>query len=220
MLATKKKTKKKQNKNRTMSTQHDNTTRFQRNYPPVARPNALQAQQQMEINSDEVEQPVKKALKDNVKNFMTTTSVKGISKAIKAESKVLRVVWIISTCTGLAVSITLIALILVAYFRYDVVTNIDDCSTCIPEFPDITVCPLNALPGLADLELTSYEEYSTLVWNTQNAFNVTSYPLSEYQHFLELYSTSAYYENVNHTQFWQAYGMMGSHNVFVHDCSW
>ena len=203
---------------------NDNTARFSKNYPSSIFSNSHRksnawTEEAPVVRTDD-NQTIKSALKLNVKNFMTTTSVKGISKAIKSESRVLRIVWITSTCTGLAISIILISLILVSYFHYDVVTNIDECSTCIPEFPDITVCPLNILSILADFPMTSYEEYIDQLHTVEADYNIAAYPERDYNSFKELLSVNAYYENFNQTGFLATYEALGGRNVFVHDCSW
>ena len=66
-------------------------------------------------------------MKSTVQTFAQSTSIKGIPKAMKTDSLLLKCIWIIGTFIGLGVALFLLLLITLAYFRYDTVIEIDNC---------------------------------------------------------------------------------------------
>ena len=160
--------------------------------------------------------PNRSSLKGEMKqaavSFATSTSVKGISRAMKAESIPLKIIWILGALAGLGLGLYLICNITISYFRFETVTKITDCVTCKPSFPDVTVCNLNVLASLAEYNNLTYEEYEYMLDETARGLSLNEY---EEDFLYELYTTIAYLQNIDTSSV-----DSGGLNVLVHDCTW
>ncbi len=84
------------------------------------------------------------AVKDVCTDFLKTTSVKGIGKAIRANTLFLKLTWIICILFGFSMTAYLLANIVIQYNQYETTTSIKELHGHPgPHFPDITICKLN-----------------------------------------------------------------------------
>lgn len=111
--------------------------------------------------------------KQHIKQFGTTTSIKGISKIIKSECLVLKVIWFVAVITGATIAIYFLSTLIVNYFSYALYTKMSICNDCHAPFPDITVCNLNplALTARAGNEILQFDQY---LKNVEKIFNTVS----------------------------------------------
>lgn len=71
-----------------------------------------------------------------LQRFCLTTSMKGISRAVRTDEKIMRAMWLIAGGVGICMALYLALIILSAYFSYDVVTRTTEVSGSVPPFPD------------------------------------------------------------------------------------
>ena len=167
---------------------------------------------------------LKASLFETGKDYLKNTSIKGISKAAKTKSWFLMTIWILGTVAGLGCAVFLVFTLTSAYFEYETVIKITKCTECDPEFPDITVCNLNNLGLLEEIPgLQSYPDYISeiedLFYNNHRQ-NISDFSEEAQERLWSLYSTSAYYDNVdNGVIAWYLETPAGK-NSFVHDCKW
>ena len=160
---------------------------------------------------------LKDTIEKSSKKFITSTSLKGISRAYRNKSRVLQLAWLAGTMFGLVCAIYILYAIMTSYFRYDTVTDVKHCSDCKPKFPDITVCNLNMLGWLADLAQLkisyNYDQYINILWHKLNLEAGTETELDQ------LFSTTAYFNNLS-PQVLQFMKSEDNINDFVHQCVW
>ena len=170
--------------------------------------------------TQETGQPtLKSEMKRQLSNFIGTTTIKGVGKAQKTKSCFLRLLWTLSTIVGLSVCIFIISILTLDYFERDTVTKLENCPNCQPPFPDVTVCALNMIDTLQELDLMSYDEYVQDISYLHQLYSIDN-DEEVARYFYYLYSTSAYFANINYTQFFQLYGSFAGQNWIVHDCKW
>ena len=167
---------------------------------------------------------LKSELIDTGKQYLKTTSIKGISKAAKTKSWLLMTVWILGTIAGLGCVVFLVFTLTRAYFNYDTVVKISTCTDCNPEFPDITVCNLNNLGVVKDIAgIQSYSDYireiEQLFYNNSKR-NITEFTQEEQEMLMSLYSTSAYFDNIDIVPILAYLHSPIGKNSFAHDCKW
>ena len=161
-------------------------------------------------------------IKKTLKTFLQTTSLKGVSKTAKTNGMPMRIIWILGTLIGLTCALFLICNVCIAYFNYDTVVLIENCVNCKPDFPDITVCNLNILPRLEDFDILSYRGYIQLIDDIFNQYHSSQANMTNEQQIVlnEMYTTLAYFYNVDISAFWEHIISEGGLSDFVHDCTW
>ena len=167
---------------------------------------------------------LKSDLFETGKQYLKSTSIKGISKAAKTKSWLLMIIWIIGTFAGLGFAVFLVFTLTSAYFNYGTVIKITKCTECNPEFPDLTVCNLNNLGSVKDIPgLQSYSDYineiENLFYNNLHK-NITDFIEEEQERLWSLYSTSAYFDNVDNGAIAQYLNTDAGKNSFAHNCKW
>ena len=101
------------------------------------------------------------ARKDVLKTFAETTSVKGVSRVIKAQNVITQTFWclaVVACFTGLVYSV---ANQYIAYCNFDVSSS-TKTKFMAPSFPDITVCNLNPYADFQAFPI-SYDNYSKIL---------------------------------------------------------
>ncbi len=94
-------------------------------------------------------------------DFAQSTSVKGVSRAVRTGSLCLRFMWIIALFFGFGIAIFLLCDIFGLYIANETVTNIDEVNHK-PTFPDVTVCNLNPFLTLEDERLSINDYFKFL----------------------------------------------------------
>ena len=169
------------------------------------------------IETNKPKAPIKTEMKKVVNTWVQTTSVKGLSKAAKSDDHCTRILWIVGTLAGLGIALNLLYTLTSDYLKFETIIQIEKCSTCRPDFPDITVCNLNVLASLAAVGVT-YESYMTTIHRILSSnHNLTAKQLGVLK---EMYSTSAYFDNIDLDPIYDFLDAPGGINVFVHDCAW
>ena len=144
---------------------------------------------------------LKSELIETGKQYLKTTSIKGISKAAKTKSLFLMIVWILGTIAGLGCAVFLVFTLTRAYFNYDTVIKINKCTNCEPEFPDITVCNLNNLGAVNEIQgvhpYSAYKEDIEQLFFNNSHRNITDFTDDEKDRLWALYSTTAYFHNID-----------------------
>ena len=104
------------------------------------------------------------AFKEHFSDFCRFSSIRGLSRAVRATNSMLRVLWIIVVLTGGSIATWQVTRHLLAYFSYQTVTAIK-VVTKDTEFPDVTVCSLQAFSSrISHEKLRELErEHSRLV---------------------------------------------------------
>ncbi len=88
--------------------------------------------------------------KSVIRQFFETTSVKGISRAVKSPNLGLKILWLFGALLGIAIGVYWIAKLLYLYFSYATTTKISETKIGIA-FPDVTACHLNPLAIIPDI---------------------------------------------------------------------
>ena len=81
--------------------------------------------------------------KHPLRNFLESTSVKGVSKIVKTKSAVLRFLWTIAVLFGGAVAIFFLYGIFALYLSFSVTMNVVEVRDSSLKFPSLTLCNLN-----------------------------------------------------------------------------
>ena len=183
------------------------------------RPLSSESQSHPENRSD-------KSLKSEFVKFLESTSVKGVNKASKSEGITLKILWLLATLFGLGLGIALISVIVIGYLSYEVVTQIAMCDSCTPEFPDITVCKLNAL-GL-DVTGVTYTEYNDILRGLlpnesqlESVLEERGLDPAEYTDlFQDFHSVSGFISNAFSNDFINNLEFRLNKSSLVHSCQW
>src|SRR6218665_446200 len=89
-------------------------------------------------------------VKEELRKFGETVSVKGVSRILKARNAVLRILWLLAVLLCFGVLLWQLSGVLVTYFSYPV-ESIYQEGTGRPVFPDVTICKLYSTgEGLQD----------------------------------------------------------------------
>ena len=163
---------------------------------------------------------VKNDCKEAAKTCFSSTSVRGIPRVLSARSTTLRALWILSTIAGFTTAVYLLVRILTLFLKYETFTNIKVCSNCTPDFPDVTVCYLNILNGIKDLDQTSYSQYKNRLSAIAGEFNASQLSEAEREYLEELYSVSAFYGNTDIKSVSDQLVTVAGNTALVHDCTW
>ena len=81
--------------------------------------------------------------KHPLRNFLESTSVKGVSKIAKTKSAVLRFLWSIAVLFGGTVAFFFLYEIFALYLSFSVTTNVVEVRDSSLQFPSVTLCNLN-----------------------------------------------------------------------------
>src|SRR6218665_656471 len=119
-------------------------------------------------------------MEQEFRRFAETTTIKGISRTVRAERRIVRVFWILALVTCFALLLFQISAVAISYSKYDVIRNFD-VEFRDPEFPDVTVCNLFQLSDLDQLEnygaylrdIESIKQYSSSFY--ENNSNMWEY---------------------------------------------
>jgi len=93
--------------------------------------------------------------------FWTSTSIKGVPRAIKSTSALTRLFWSISTVGCLAMLLWQTSTLLLKYYKYLVAINAYDANAT-PHFPSVMVCKQFPYEVLAGANPT-YTEYLNIL---------------------------------------------------------
>lgn len=89
-------------------------------------------------------------MKEELRKFGETVSVKGVSRILKARSALLRILWLLAVLLCFCVLLWQVIVVLITYFSYPVDSKYQE-GTGRPVFPDVTVCKLYSTgDGLQD----------------------------------------------------------------------
>ena len=81
---------------------------------------------------------------EHLRNFATTTTIKGLPKAIKAQTKCQFALWIFALFVGTSITAFQIYNVLRLFMDYGTIDQLSTSSKTAP-FPDVTACNLNPL---------------------------------------------------------------------------
>jgi len=95
-------------------------------------------------------------IRQELRRFAETTTMKGVSRAVRAERRIIRVFWILALVSCFALLLFQISAVAISYSKYNVIRN-SGVDLRDPEFPDVTVCNLFQLSDLDQLE--NYDAY-------------------------------------------------------------
>lgn len=107
----------------------------------------------------------KMAIRDEIKQFCQTTTIKGLPRMIRAEGRYLRAMWAICVMFGSAVALYQIIYILTQFFLFETSTSIEELEKEETIFPDVTICKTNPPPilsGSAGGRLTLQKHIDTI----------------------------------------------------------
>ena len=95
-------------------------------------------------------------IEQELRRFAETTTIKGVSRTVRAERKIVRVFWILALVSCFMVLLYQMSAVVISYSKYNVIRN-SGVDLREPEFPDVTVCSLFPLSDLDQLE--NYDAY-------------------------------------------------------------
>lgn len=108
-----------------------------------------------------------------LRNFLETTSVKGVSKVVKSTNTVYRVLWLSALILELAAATFFTYNLFYGYFSYKAVLYMDKDSVKAKDFPDITLCNLNPFAN-SPFRSNEINELFDMVGTVYNS-NLTSF---------------------------------------------
>ena len=102
-------------------------------------------------------------VKETFKNFCMTSSLKGLPKLLRAEGKLLRLLWLSGVLLGAVIGLYQAIAILKAFFEYQTNTHISLRQSAQKTFPDVTVCKVNPSTTVGESGNTTFENYKDMV---------------------------------------------------------
>ena len=202
--------------------------------------NENQSKMEPSVSQDDSTTEPHQNVKVLTKSFFASTSLKGISKVTKADTWKFRILWLVATLIGFGCGLYFLVTLILQYMSYSVVTNVESCTDCKPEFPDVTVCNLNSINFMETLSHVSFDEYISFVSNARTEYlaNSNTGPRNpgsgspnaqnrdsdrrrdaESTAFKPLYTIGGYMHNVMDDRFWEDfYANEGAHYLLVHAC--
>jgi len=129
-------------------------------------------------------------IQQELRRFAETTTIKGVSRTVRAERRIVRVFWILALVSCFIVLLYQISAVAISYSNYNVIRNsIVDFRD--PQFPDVTVCNLFQLSDLDQLE--NYDAYlrdvETMKKYATNYYGPNDYGLWQYVSSIPTYNT-------------------------------
>src|SRR5688572_6256444 len=105
-------------------------------------------------------------IRQELRKFGESTSIKGVCRTIKANSRIVRIFWLLALLICFALMLFQVATVGLNYSRYSAIRNTLIYQTP-PNFPDVTIC--NLFPVL-DIEnfTQSYDAYLEKVQLIEN----------------------------------------------------
>ncbi|CAD5116595.1 DgyrCDS5471 [Dimorphilus gyrociliatus] len=87
-----------------------------------------------------------KTMKDVIKqefiDYLKNTSIKGVSRIFKSETKLLKIIWIFAVLSFICVGLAYAVALTVEYFKYPTVTLMKEIDSKDVIFPSVTICNL------------------------------------------------------------------------------
>ena len=175
-----------------------------------------------------------KKVKEHLKQYGQTTSIKGISRIIKSQHSALKILWLIALLFGASIAIYGLVSLVSSYLKYETITQISHCSDCRLEFPDVTLCNLNPLSLMSQFkeDFLQHYDYLEAIYNfvemqykkfghLGNESSITKEKfLDLYNNYSAFYSMSAYFQNVNETKLLEKLGDSDVNGSLVNFCQW
>ena len=121
-----------------------------------------------------------------LRNFLETTTVKGLPKACKTKSKLICAMWICALVFGMGVAGYFLKLSFESFFNYSLIWTFSQEDALPEDFPDITVCNNNPIANHHDadiymdlnngLPLPTYAKHPELVFELTASFPDNGWP--------------------------------------------
>lgn len=109
-------------------------------------------------------------LRQELKTFCQSTSIKGVSKTAKSQFLALKAMWVLVVLCGTAIGMWQICNLLIFYLSFTTTTSITSEERYQP-FPDVTLCNLQSLRSAASSSsLNVLEDYYTMVNSQSDVF--------------------------------------------------
>ena len=99
----------------------------------------------------------KNVLRDSLRSFWASTSIKGIPRAVHSQELVTRVCWGAATLACLAMLLWQTSTLIIKFYQYSVTVTWNELERS-PTFPAVTVCNQKPYDVLQEFSL-SYTEY-------------------------------------------------------------
>ena len=133
--------------------------------------------------------------REELKRFVQTTSVKGVSRVFRAETTGIRLLWVVAIVSCMTFGFQQVYTLLDDYVSYDKVTQIEERVETIGHgnqaFPKLRVCFLNPFDLSLDLRPDeSFSYYKELVQSKTSCDNCTNEDIATLR--AELFSANAY----------------------------
>jgi len=129
-------------------------------------------------------------IRQELRRFAETTTIKGVSRTVRAERRIVRVFWILALVSCFALLLYQISAVAVSYSKYNVIRN-SVVDSRDPTFPDVTICSLFQLSDLDQLE--NYDAYlrdiETMKKYTTNYYDNADDDLWGYLRSISAYNT-------------------------------
>jgi amiloride-sensitive sodium channel subunit alpha/amiloride-sensitive sodium channel subunit gamma len=122
---------------------------------------------------------LKQKLKDEFKEWLSSSTSHGLPNIARTKSKILRLLWAVSFLASTAGCIYLLYLSAVSYFNYDVVTKISVYNELPSQFPTVTIC--NSYPFGSENSTEFLQEQ--LIKYFKQPFNFSTLNKFDFQNF-------------------------------------
>ena len=100
-------------------------------------------------------------LKNEFRKFGETVSVRGVSRILKSDVRILQIFWLFTVLTSSSILLWQLANVFTKFYRYPVATTLANDNQS-PEFPDITLCNLYPVGDVINPTLT-WSNYLNMV---------------------------------------------------------
>lgn len=132
-------------------------------------------------------------IKQELRRFAESTSIKGVGRSVKANRRTVRVFWMSALIVCSALLFYQIITVFISYFSYSVIRN-SGVVAKQPRFPDVTVC--NAIPASNLPQVNTYTSYKNALKKLSSAYAYASAILSQSNTpFLGLVNTFSFSNN-------------------------
>lgn len=168
-------------------------------------------------------------IKEHLKQFGATTSVKGISKVLKSKSTGVKILWMFAILAGASIATYQLSIFLVKYFSYSVYTKVSFCNDCLPPFPDVTFCNLNPVSLISSYEQSlPFNMYMYWIhnlttgqhWDLEKLRRDMNLDEKRFKHLIyNLYSLEGYMHNIDAKQAIELVKKDNKRNL-IQGCTW
>lgn len=153
-----------------------------------------------------------KRIQKEIKKCLMNTSMKGIPRAMKSETRCLRAFWILGILTLLVFTASTVWFQAIQYFTYEpssaihhidlLFKDLEGADAILTKFPDITLCNMQKIGSQRIEGVKTYNEFLAFVTDTYDEYKQSNPDDKTWLHILK-----------NHTKYEDYFVFLGPHKA-------